>query len=132
MDFYIQPEDELILNLLLEQDDYKDFFSFLKEQSIFEEVSERGIALDHALDPNVVKVVDVLRHSHINVKVTQIAMEMGKAAVDAAVGALVAGWIKNRNDKKKERIEAKEAEPLLFDQYGHRINVLPESKKRKR
>jgi hypothetical protein len=128
MDFYIQPNEELILDLLLEQDDYKNLLAFLKEQPIFAEISERGIALDHAIDPNA--VVETLRHSHIYIKVTQVTMEMGKKAVDAAVGALVATWISNRNEKRKQKIDVKEDEPLLFDQYGHRISVVPKSKKK--
>jgi hypothetical protein len=59
-------------------------------------------------------------------------MQLGKEAVGPAVGALVTAWVQKRNEKKKAKIEAKEAEPLLFDQYGHRLDIRPESKKRNR
>lgn len=123
-----QPDDELILSLFLEEDDYADLKMYLRDQSMFEDVSERGMAFDHALDPHA--VVETIRHSQLVVKVAQDAMQLGKEAVGPAVGALISAWVQNRNDKKKAKIGAKKTEPLLFDQYGHRLDVRPESKKR--
>jgi hypothetical protein len=128
MNFYIKPEDELVLSLFLEEDDYADLKAYLRDQSMFEKVSERGMAFDHALDPHA--VVETLRHSQVMVKVAHDAMQLGKEAVGPAVGALVTAWVQKRNEKKKDKIGAKEAEPLLFDQYGHRLDIRPESKKK--
>jgi hypothetical protein len=41
-------------------------------------------------------------------------------------------WVQKRNEKKKAKIEAKESEPLLFDQYGHRLDIYPAKKRNKR
>ncbi len=130
MNFYTQPEDELVFSLFLEEDDYADLKDYLRDQSMFERVSERGMAFDHALDPHA--VVETIRHSQVVVKIAHNAMQLGKDAVGPAVGALVTAWVQKRNEKKKAKIEAKEAEPLLFDQYGHRLDIRPESKKRNR
>jgi hypothetical protein len=109
MNFYIQPEDKLVLSLFLEDDGYADLKAYLRDQSMFEKVSERGMAFDHALDPHA--VVETFRHSQVVVKVAHDAMQVGKEAVGPAVGALVAACVQKRNEKKKGKIEAKEAEP---------------------
>jgi hypothetical protein len=128
MDFYIQPEDELILSLFLEEDDYADLKAYLRDQSVIEKFSERGVAFDHALDPHA--VVETLRHSKLVLKVAHEAMQLGKDAMHQAIGPLVTAWVLKRNEKKRGKIEAKESEPLLFDQYGHRLDIRPASKKR--
>ena len=129
MNFYTQPENELILSVFLDEGEFTVLKSYLRDQEMFEDVSERVIAFDHALDPHA--VVEALRHHQLVVKVAQNTMELGKTAVTATVGVLVKDWVQSRNDKKKVKIEAKETEPLLFDQYGHRLDIRPESKKRK-
>jgi hypothetical protein len=95
---------------------------------MFEKVSEAGYTFDHALDPHA--VVETIRHSQFVIKVAHDAMQVGKQAVGPTVGALVTAWVQKRNEKKKAKIEAKEAEPLLFDQHSHRLDIRPESKKR--
>lgn len=45
------------------------------------------MAFDHAPDPHA--VVETLRHSQVVIKVAHEAMQLGKAAVYRAVGALV-------------------------------------------
>lgn len=128
MAFYTQPEDELVVSVSLEDDDYADLNAYLRDQSMFEKVSEAGYAFDHALDPHA--VVETIRHSEFVIKVAHDAMQVGKQAVGPTVGALVTAWVQKRNEKKKAKIEAKEAEPLLFDQHGHSLDIRPESKKR--
>ena len=128
MNSYIQPEDELVFSLFLEEDDFADLKAYLRDQSMFESVSERGMAFDNALDPHA--VVETIRHSQVVAKVAHDAMQLGKEAVGPAVGALVTAWVQKRNEKKKAKIETKEAEPLLFDQHGHSLDIRPESKKR--
>jgi hypothetical protein len=128
MNFYIQLEDELILSLFLEEDDYADLKAYLRDQPVIEKFSERGMAFDHALDPHA--VVETLRHSELVLKVAHEAMQLGKEAMRPAIGSPVTAWVLKRNEKKKAEIEAKESELLLFDQYGHRLHIRPESKKR--
>ncbi len=129
MNFYTQPENELILSVLLDEGELAVLKSYLRDQEIFEDVSERVMAFDQAFDPHA--VVEALRHHKLVVKVAQGTVELGKTAVTAAVVALVKDWVQNRNDKKKAEIEAKQTEPLFFDQYGHRLDIRPESKKTK-
>jgi hypothetical protein len=115
---------ELLLNLSLEWDYFTDLKEYLRDQSVVEKVSERdpGMAFDHALDPHVLR--------WLVVKVEPGAMQLGKEAMRVAVAARVAVWVQKRNEKKKVKIEAKESEPLLFDQYGHHLDIHPETKKR--
>ena len=124
MNFDIQQEDELLLNLALEWDDFTDLKAYLRDQSMVEKVSERdtGMAFDHALDPHVLR--------WLVVKVAHGAMQLGELAMLQAVSELVKQWVQKRNEKKKAKIEAKESKPLLFDQYGHRLDIHPETKKR--
>jgi hypothetical protein len=70
-DFYNHPEDRLVLSLLLEEDDDADLKAYLRDHSIFEQVSERGMAFDHAPDPHA--VVETLRHSQVVIKVAHEA-----------------------------------------------------------
>lgn len=130
MNYYTQPEDELILNVLLEPEDYVDLREYLKIQPMFIEVDERGIALDHAFDPH--RVIEVVRQAHLEVRVAHEAMSLGGDAMKVAAGAVIKNWLDKRNERKKAEIAAKQAEPLLFDQYGHRIDLRPESKRRKK
>jgi DNA-directed RNA polymerase specialized sigma24 family protein len=129
LDSATQPGDELILNCVLETEDYADLRAYLKRQPMLETVSERGVALDHAFDPH--RVVELVRHTHLNMKLTHTAMELGKATATSAGTAYVKGGVDKRNAAKQKAIEAKEGEPLLFDQYGHRLDIRPESKKRR-
>lgn len=121
MDFDTQPEDELLLNLSLEEDDYTDLKAYLEAQWVVEKVSPRetGMAFDHALDPHVLRCLVV--------KIAHGAVELGN--VIAAVDRIIK-WVQERNEKKKGKIEAKESKPLLFDHNGHRIDIYPETKKR--
>jgi hypothetical protein len=130
MDYYAQPEDEVILSVFLDDEDFADLEAHLADQAVFKKVSVRGIALDHALDPHA--VVQAIRHSQLALEIATDAMELGKDAMHVAVGVLVANWVKDRNQKKADKINSKEVEPLLFDQYGHRLDIRPESKKRKK
>jgi hypothetical protein len=127
-DFSNHPEDEFVLSLLLEEDDDADLKAYLRDHSIFERVNERGMAFDHAPDPHA--VVETLRHSQVAIKVAHEAMQLGKDVVHAAVGALITVWVQKRNEKKRNTIEAKQAEPLLFVQDGNRLDIRLQSKKR--
>jgi hypothetical protein len=124
MNFSIQPEDDLLLNLSLEEDDYLDLKAYLEAQSVVEKVRERdtAMAFDQALDPHVLR--------WLVVKVAPSAMLLGKEVMRQAVGELVKQWLQKRNEKKKAKIEAMESAPLLFDQYGHHLDIRPETKKR--
>lgn len=130
MNYFIQPENELILAVLLEDDDHAALRTFLSEQSEIEDVRESGMAFDHAFDPH--KVLEAVRYAHFNLRLGHVVMELGKTAATATVSAAVKAWVDRRNERKQKAIEAKEAEPLLFDQFGHRLDIRPESKKRKR
>lgn len=130
MDFYAQPKNEVILSVFLDETELAELKTHLRSQPALEKVSERVIAMDHALDPHA--VVETIRHSQLAIKVANESMELGKDGMQAAIGALVAGWVARRNERQKEKIEANKAEPLLFDQHGHRLDIRPESKRRKK
>ncbi len=129
MNRYVQPDDEFVLSLLLEDDDCADLKEYLKHQAMFEKISERTMAFDHEFDPNA--VVEEVWDSKLALKVAPVAMQVGKDAAHIAVCKLITAWVQKRNEKKKDKIEAKETEPLLYDQYGHQLSIRPESKRNK-
>jgi hypothetical protein len=45
MNFDIQPEDELLLSLSLEEDDYLDLKAYLRNQPVVDKVSERDMGM---------------------------------------------------------------------------------------
>jgi hypothetical protein len=59
-------------------------------------------------------------------------MQLEKQAMLLAVGELGKQWVQKRNEKKKDKVEAKESAPLLFDYNGHRIEIHQEAKKKKK
>jgi hypothetical protein len=127
MDLDIQLEDEILLSLSLEEDDYTDLKTYLEDQSVVEKVSDRdpGMAFDQALDPHAVRYYELV------VKVAHDAMQIGEQAMPQVIAALVGQWVQERNEKKKGKIEAKESAPLLFDHNGRRIDIF-RAKKRNR
>jgi hypothetical protein len=125
MNFDIQPEDEFLLSLSMEMDDYTDLKAYLKDQSVVVSERDPGMAFDQALDPHGIRYFELV------VKVAHGAMQFGKDAVPIAL--LLSQWVQKHNEKKKDKIEAaKESAPLLFDYNGRRIDIFRKTKRNKR